>query len=84
MNDTPQPHDDQPEPAPKKPLINSLLFTALGGLVGVYFLVDGALMVRDKHGNGVFALLMAAIVVIVGVLGTLILKSYLAERAARR
>ncbi|HWS33847.1 MAG TPA: hypothetical protein VN408_14040 [Actinoplanes sp.] len=77
--DSPQPAD-QSGPAPRKPLNSSWIFPIGGGLIGAYFLINGALGVRETQGNVVFALLMAGIVVIVGVLGTLLFRSYRAER----
>ncbi|WP_229073318.1 hypothetical protein [Actinoplanes sp. DH11] len=72
-----------PEPAPRKPLNSSWGFTVAGGLIGAYFLISGALMVRDKHGNGVFALLMTAVLVLVAVFALLLFRSYQKEKAAR-
>lgn len=87
-DDSPQPQDGSaeatPEPARRKPLNSSWVLTVAAGLFGVYYLVSGALILREKHGNGVFALVMTGIVVVVAVLGGLLLKSYRAERAARK
>ena len=83
----PQPPDSRaaasPEPAPRKPLNSSWAFTAAGGLFGAYFLISGALMVREKHGNGVFALLVAGILLAVAAFAGLLLRSSRADRAAR-
>ncbi len=81
-NDSATPPDASPEPAARKPLNNSWGFPVVGGLFGAYFLVSGALMLREKHGNGVFALLMAGIVVILGVLGGVLYRTWRASRAA--
>lgn len=72
--------DGQAGPAPRKPLNSSWIFPIGGGLIGAYFLINGALGVRETQGNVVFALLMAGIVVVLGVLGTLLFRSYRAER----
>ncbi|MEU4690811.1 hypothetical protein [Actinoplanes sp. NPDC023714] len=81
---TPQPQDDAAaEPAPKKPLLNSWIFTALGGAVGAYFLISGALGVREKEGDGVFAILVAGIVVIVAAFAFLMYRSYKSDKAAK-
>ncbi|MFF0374024.1 hypothetical protein [Actinoplanes missouriensis] len=84
INDSQQPQDTSPEPAPRKPLNSSWVFTVAGGLVGVYFLVSGAWMFRDKYGDGVFALMMTAIVLATGTIGYLLFKTWRAERAARK
>ena len=83
-DDSPKPLDGPAEAAPRKPLNNSWLFPVAGGLFGVYFLVSGALMIREKHGNGPFALLMAAIVVVVAAIAVPLYRTYRAQRAARR
>ncbi|MEV0902220.1 hypothetical protein [Actinoplanes sp. NPDC049802] len=87
-DDSPQPQDAPagtgPEPAARKPLNNSWVFTLAGLVAGAYFMIDGAVMLREKHGDGLFALLIAGTVVIVAVIGGFLLKWYLAERAAQR
>ncbi|GLY08154.1 MULTISPECIES: hypothetical protein [Actinoplanes] len=87
MTEQPPPSDGRtetpPEPAPKAPLNASWIFPVGGGVIGLYFLVSGALSVRDKHGDGMFALLMAAIVIVAAVLGTWMLRTWRADRARR-
>lgn len=78
-DDTPQ----QPAEPARKPLNNSWIFTVGGALIGAYFLINGAFMVRDKHGDGIFALLMAGIIVVVTAVGVLLFRTYRAERATR-
>ncbi|KHD77882.1 hypothetical protein [Actinoplanes utahensis] len=82
MTSSPTPPETPAEP-PRKPANNSWILTAGGGLIGVYFLVNGALMIRDEHGDGIFALLMAGIVVLVTTLAVFMFKTYRAERAPR-
>ncbi|MBG0566403.1 hypothetical protein [Actinoplanes aureus] len=76
--------DASPAPAPRKSLNSNWALTVAGGLFGTYYLVSGALLLRDKHGNGVFALLMTGIVLVVGLIAVLLFRSYRAERAARK
>lgn len=81
--------DDHPAEKPpassgRASLNNSWILTAAGGVIGAYFLVSGALTMRDKHGNGVFALLMAVIVLAVGAVAWMLVRQYRAERAARK
>ena len=71
-------------PAPRKPLTNGWLFPVLGGLVGAYFLISGALGIRETQGNGVFALLVAGIVVLAGAFAAVMFRSYQKERAAKK
>ena len=85
MDDSPKPQDSPAEPPPpRKRLTSSWTLTVAAALFGAYYLVSGALILREKHGNGVFALLMAGIVAIVGVVGVLLFKAYRAERASQR
>ncbi|SDT80919.1 hypothetical protein [Actinoplanes derwentensis] len=80
MTDSSQPPNDSadptPAPAPRKPRSGNWIFPIGGGVVGAYFLINGALGVRETQGNGVFALMMAGIVILLGVLGTAIYRSY--------
>ncbi|MBW6437231.1 hypothetical protein KZ829_26195 [Actinoplanes hulinensis] len=92
-DDSPKPQDTraetvpepaEPEPAARKPLNSSWVFTLAGLIAGAYFMINGALMLREKQGDGVFALIITGTVVVVAVIGGVLLKSYLAERAARK
>ncbi|MBB4751097.1 hypothetical protein [Actinoplanes lobatus] len=87
-DDSPKPPDTQakagPDPADRKALNSRWVFTLAGLIAGAYFMVNGAMMLREKHGDGVFALIIAGTVVVVGVIGGVMLKSYLTERAARK
>ena len=76
------PADSAPGRAPRKAFINSWLFPVAGGLCGAYFLISGALMVREKHGNGTFVLLVTGIVALVAVIGVLIHRSTRTKRPA--
>ncbi|WP_430787880.1 hypothetical protein [Actinoplanes sp. G11-F43] len=73
--------NDSPEPAPRKSLTSGWIFPIGGGVIGAYFLINGALSVRESQGNGVFALLMTVIVVFLAVLGTMIYRTYRADRS---
>ncbi|GAA0456640.1 hypothetical protein Aca07nite_51750 [Actinoplanes capillaceus] len=88
INDDSKPQDTGadavPEAPARKPLNNSWVFTLAGLIAGAYFMVNGAMMLREKQGDGVFALIIAGTVVVVAVIGGVLLKSYLAERAARK
>ncbi|MBO3743497.1 hypothetical protein [Actinoplanes flavus] len=80
-------NDDSPEPrdtGARKPLNSSWVFTLAGLVAGAYFMINGAVMLREKHGDGVFALVVAGTVAVVAVIGGVMLRAYLAERAARK
>ncbi|MEU4425671.1 hypothetical protein AB0F81_34040 [Actinoplanes sp. NPDC024001] len=77
-------NDDDSQPARRKPLSSSWALTVAAGLFGTYYLVSGALTLREKYGNGLFALVMAAIVTVVSVIAVMLVKTYRTERAARK
>jgi hypothetical protein len=82
---SPEPQDSpagtRPEPpAPRKLLNNSWVLTVAACCFATYYLVSGALILREKHGNGVFALVMTGIVAVVGVISVLLFKQFRAER----
>jgi len=80
-------NDDAPKPPAepaRKPLNSSWLFTVGGAAIGAYFLISGAFMIRDKHGDGIFTVLMAVIAVLVTVIAVFMFRTYRAERAARK
>ncbi|WP_328474960.1 hypothetical protein OHA21_16755 [Actinoplanes sp. NBC_00393] len=84
---SPKPQDgpaETPARAPRKLLNNSWVLTVAACCFATYYLVSGALILRDKHGNGWFALIMTGIVAVVGVISVLLFKQFQAERAARK
>ncbi|RAK35548.1 hypothetical protein B0I29_10921 [Actinoplanes lutulentus] len=74
----------QPEEKQRKPFNTGWALPVAGLLFGAYFLVSAALTLREKHGNGLFALLIAGIVIIVGGIGAVLFRTYRAEKAAQK
>lgn len=83
MTDSSKTPGDQARPAGSKSLTNGWIFPIGGGLIGAYFLINGALSVRESQGDLVFALLMAGIVLILAVLGTVMFRTYRSDRESR-